>query len=85
MAITHTKHYYEILLKDDNTKSGWKGAMRVPPCKTLEEAQCYLKLIKLGRWKINDNTKDGAREFASYDSDYRIFETTINTVEVEGL
>lgn len=82
--ITMTKHYYEVLLKDDNTKSGWKTAMRVPPCQTVEEANCYLTLIKLGRWRINDN-KDTAKEFASYDSDYRIFETTIHTVEVEIL
>jgi hypothetical protein len=84
MTITHTKHYYEVLVREENNKIGWKTAMRVPICQTLEEAECYLKLIKLGRWRINDNNKDGAKEFASYHNDYRIFETTINTVEVEN-
>lgn len=84
MAEQIKKHYYEVLMRDEKTKTGWRNATRVPPCNTVEEAMCYLTLLKLGRWKVAD-IKDGQKEFMPLSGDYRIFETTINTIEVEIL
>jgi len=77
-----TETYYTIMVFQP-LHENWQFIPRVPKCYTLEEAECYYTLIKLGKWRINaTNTSGTFNQFVDNTQKFKLVKCTLTEEDI---